>query len=150
MARVRTALDIPATPEAVWDLVTDWPAHSRWIPLTVVTVDGDSPVSSGLGTKFTGRSGLGPVAFDDPMTVTEWQPPVAEVPGVCRLQKAGPWVTGWAEIRVSANPSGATLEWIEEVRTRWTPRFTDPVVSKVGSAMFGGTLRKLARELATR
>jgi hypothetical protein len=43
MARVRSVLDIKASPDEVWALVTDWPAHGRWIPFTVVTIDDDSP-----------------------------------------------------------------------------------------------------------
>lgn len=147
MARVRTALDIPAGPDRVWQLVTDWTSHGRWIPLTVVTIDADSPVSSGLGTRFTGRTHLGPVGFDDPMTVTEWQPPEDGEPGHCRLVKGGPWLTGWADIEVIDIGPGSRVVWIEEIRPRRTPRLADPVVAAVGMRLFARTLRKLADEL---
>jgi uncharacterized protein YndB with AHSA1/START domain len=147
MARVRSARYIPTDPQRVWALVTDWSAHGRWIPFTEVRIDADSPASSGLGTRFTGRSQLGPIVFDDPMTVTEWRPPLAGRPGKCRLVKAGPWLTGWAEIEVSSAPQGTRVVWTEDVQARWTPRVADPVVAVVGSMLFGRTLRKLADEL---
>jgi hypothetical protein len=151
MARVQASLAIPAaSSDEVWKLVTDWPAHSRWIALTTVTIDADSPAASGLGTRFTGRTQLGRVGFDDPMQVTHWQPPTANVSGRCRLVKLGRWVTGWAEINVDAEAGASRLTWIEDLRPRWTPRFADPLVRLVGSALFGRTIRKLAAELETR
>jgi uncharacterized protein YndB with AHSA1/START domain len=151
MARIRTELLIDAPPDRVWTLVTDWPAQSRWIPLTTVTMvrpaAGD-PAGMGLGARFTGRSRLGPVRFDDPMEVADWQPPAGAEPGRCRVRKLGPWLTGWAEIVVSPSPGGARVEWVEEIRARWTPRIFDPVLAAVGSALFGRVLRAMAAEFA--
>ncbi len=147
MAPVRSVLDVKASPERAWALITDWRAHGRWIPFTVVSIDEDSPSPSGLGTRFTGRTALGPIGFDDPMTVTEWQPPDGSTPGHCRLVKRGRWVTGWAEISVSSQAGGSRLVWIEDIAPRWTPKFADPVVSRIGKVLFDGTLRKLAAEL---
>ncbi|HEV2886853.1 MAG TPA: SRPBCC family protein, partial [Jatrophihabitans sp.] len=144
MARIRTELVIKAPAPAVWELVTDWPAQSRWIPLTTVVVDRQGPSGPGLGTRFTGRTRLGPVGFDDPMEVTEWQPPAGTAPGRCRIRKLGPWLTGWAEIGVRPAAGGVRVEWIEEVRARWTPRLADPLIAVVGSAFFGRVLRKMA------
>lgn len=149
MALVRSSRRINAPAVAVWNLVTDWTAHGRWIPLTVVTVvtvDPGGP-AGGLGTRFVGRTALGPIGFDDPMTVTQWQPAVAGGSGRCRITHQGPWVLGWAEIEVRPEPSGCTLTWVEDVRPRWTPRFADPLVSRVGKVMFDGTLRKVAAEV---
>jgi uncharacterized protein YndB with AHSA1/START domain len=149
MARISTELVIDAPPARVWALVTDWPAQSRWIPLTTVTVDrpGSEGVT-GLGVRFTGRSQLGPIGFDDPMEVTEWRPPSGATTGRCRIRKLGPWLTGWAKIEVRPDPGGSRVEWVEEVRARWTPRIADPVIAAVGSAFFGRVLRKMAAELA--
>ena len=36
--------------------------------------------------------------------------------------------------------------WTEDVRPRWTPRAADPVVARVGTALFDRTLRQLARD----
>jgi uncharacterized protein YndB with AHSA1/START domain len=148
MARIRTDLVIDAPADRVWALVTDWPAQSRWIPLTTVTIDRPGAEGVGLGTRFTGRSRLGPIGFDDPMETTEWRPPAGDSTGRCRIRKLGPWLTGWAEIEVRPDPAGTRVEWVEEVRARWTPRIADPVIAAVGSAFFGRVLRKMAAELA--
>ncbi|HEX8095180.1 SRPBCC family protein [Jatrophihabitans sp.] len=149
MARIRTELVINAPAARVWALVTDWPAQSRWIPLTTVTIDrSGSEGVTGLGARFTGRTRLGPLGFDDPMEVTEWRPATDGVAGRCRVRKLGPWLTGWAEIEVRPSPGGTRVEWVEEVRARWTPRIADPVIAAVGSAFFGRVLRKMAAELA--
>ncbi|HEX2903078.1 MAG TPA: SRPBCC family protein [Jatrophihabitans sp.] len=147
MALVRAVRRIEAPVELVWDRVTDWQAHGRWIPLTVVSIDQDSPATRGLGTKFTGRTALGPLGFDDLMTVTEWQPPHDGAGGRCRIEHRGRWVGGWAEILVEPDGAATRLSWIEDVQPRWTPRFVDAAVSRVGTVLFGGTLRKLAAEL---
>jgi carbon monoxide dehydrogenase subunit G len=152
MARFRTELTIDAPAEEVWALVTDWPAQSRWIPLTTVTIDRHSPGRSGAGTRFTGRTRLGPIGFDDPMVVTEWQPVTGENPGRCQVRKLGPWLTGRAEIEVRPVVGGTRVLWWEDVGLRWVPRVLDrvlsPVIGAVGSALFGRTLRKMAAEFA--
>jgi len=147
MALVRVIRHIPASADQVWTLVTDWPAHSRWISLTNVTIDPDSPVRTGLGTRFTGRTALGPVGFDDPMTVTVWQPPADGESGCCRVVKRGRWLTGWAEIEVQPDAGGCRLNWLEEIRLRWLPRAADPMLALAGRLVFGRTLSKLATEL---
>ncbi len=152
MARIRTELVIDAAAEKVWGLVTDWPAQTRWIPLTTVTVQRPGQDGTGLGARFTGRSQLGPLQFDDPMEVTEWRPPAAGAPGRCQVRKLGPWLTGWAEIDVRPIAGGARIVWSEDIRLRWTPRFADrvlgPVIAAFGSVLFGRALRKMAAELA--
>ena len=147
MARIRTERVIDAATETVWALLTDWPAQSRWVPLTTVTLDRPGPAGAGLGTRFTGRTRLGPIRFDDPMEVTEWSPPAGGA-GRCRVRKLGPWLTGWAEIGVRPERGGTRVEWIEEVRARWVPRIADPVIAAVGSAFFARVLRKAGAELA--
>jgi uncharacterized protein YndB with AHSA1/START domain len=147
MAHIRSQLVIEAPAEAVWALITDWPAQSRWVPLTTVTVEYHGPHGAGIGTRFTGRTRLGPITFDDPMEVTEWQPPVGGV-GRCRVRKLGPWLTGWAEIEVRPVPGGTSVRWTEQVRARWTPRIADPVISRVGSMFFSRVLRKMGAEFA--
>jgi hypothetical protein len=148
MARLRSSVELPGVAaDAAWQLVTDWPAHSRWIPLTTVSIDADGPASFGLGCRFTGRTGLGPIGFDDPMTVSEWQPPTDRTAGRCRVVKRGRWLAGWAEIEVSPTAAGCRLVWTEDVRPRWTPRAADPLVARIGTVLFDRTLRRVAAEL---
>lgn len=67
-------VDIEAPAATVWHVVTDWERQGEWILGTRVTV-----TSSGdprrLGARFAAFTGVGPLGFNDPMEVTEWDPP---------------------------------------------------------------------------
>ena len=147
MIRIRTAVQMPGSAVAVWELLTDWPAHSRWVPATTVTVLEDC---GGVGTRFVGRSHLGPVGFDDPMTVTEFVPPTATTAGRCGIRKTGRVVLGTAGFTVA--PTGArtsAVEWWEDVTvaparlTRWV----EPLIARAGSMSFERVLRAASAEL---
>ncbi len=149
MARFTAVVRSPAPAAATWDLLTDWPAHGRWIPLTEVRVL--TPHARGLGTRFNGRTGLGPLGFDDPMEVVEWREPAAGRPGLVRLDKQGRVVLGGAEIEVEDAPGGGSVvRWTEDVQVapvRLTRPF-DRLVSALGRRAFERSLRAMARELA--
>jgi hypothetical protein len=135
---------VSALPAAIaFARVTDWPRHSEHIPLTTVFVTSDSP--AGVGTTFVGRTGLGRIGFDDPMTVTEWESPQGGQPGRCRLEKTGSLILGWAEIEVHPADGGSRVVWREEVRVRGLPRFFDAVARSGGQWMFGRALDGLLR-----
>ncbi|MFD0420191.1 SRPBCC family protein [Streptomyces sp. NPDC127108] len=135
MALFRVERATPLSPAEAWRRLTDWERHGRVVPLTRVTVSGGLP--QGVGTVFTARSGVGPVAFDDPMEVTVWRPPDTAESGLCRLVKRGAVVTGWAEIEVRSHGRGALVVWREELRIRRLPRALDPVVARVAARVFG-------------
>jgi hypothetical protein len=72
---VHVALDvvIDATPEAVFEAITDWPAQGEWMLGTRVEVrsgDGRS-----VGSQIAAWTGAGPVGFWDTMVITRWEPP---------------------------------------------------------------------------
>jgi carbon monoxide dehydrogenase subunit G len=151
MARFTTSVDIAAGVEQVWQRITDWPEHGRWIPLTTVRVT--SARADGVGATFVGRTALGPLGFDDPMEIIEWSPPIAGAHGHCRVRKFGRVVLGWAAFDVRANPhavgSGSILEWSEDVQIApvWLTRPADHVIAAAGRAGSGRALRMMAREL---
>ncbi|MFV2119240.1 SRPBCC family protein [Streptomyces sp. Act-28] len=130
-----------------WRRVTDWPAHAAGVPLTRVRVPAPGP--TGVGTRFTARTGIGRLGFDDPMEVVRWEPPGAgaEGPatGVCRLEKRGRVVRGWAEISVCAEGPGARVTWVEELRVRGLPRWCGPLSARAGRWVFGRELERLLR-----
>ena len=147
MIRIRTSVLMPGSAVDVWALVTDWPAHTRWVPLTTVEVLEDR---GGEGTRFVGRTRVGPVGFDDPMTVTEFVPPTATTAGRCAILKTGRVVLGTAGFTVA--PTGArtsAVEWLEDVTvvpeglTRWV----EPVIARAGSMSFERVLRAASAEL---
>ncbi|MFG2143730.1 SRPBCC family protein [Streptomyces sp. NPDC048696] len=123
-----------------WRRLTDWPRHSGSVPLTRITVT--TPAPTGVGTVFVARTGIGRLAFEDPMEVVAWEPPGAQRPGHCRMVKRGRVVTGWAEIEVRPDPSGtgARLVWREELRVRPLPRALDALIAPAGRLVFGRAL----------
>ncbi len=139
-----------ASVDDAWALITDWPAQSRWIALTQVFVVHQA---DGVGTRFRGRTRVGPIQFDDPMEVTIWEPPVDGRRGSCKVQKFGPWILGTAEIDVGSSGADAnrtTVTWKETVRLRGVPPVLNPVVRAMGGILFRMTMRKAIAELDAR
>ena len=131
--RIDRESSLPA--DEVWRRLTMWERHADVVPLTWIHVR--TPPPSGEGTVFVARSGIGPVGFDDVMEVVTWRP-AAEGGGLCRLEKRGSFVTGWAEIEVSSRAgSGSTVVWREDLRVRWLPGIFDGVLVGAGRWMFG-------------
>ncbi|MFD5573717.1 SRPBCC family protein [Streptomyces cadmiisoli] len=130
-------------PEA-WRRLTDWPRHGEVVPLTRVTVTTPPPTRE--GTRFVARSGVGPLAFDDPMEVTVWQPPTEDTPGRCRLDKRGRIVRGFAEIEVHPGPGGRTrVLWREELRVGLLPGPFDRALERGSVVVFGRAANRLLR-----
>ncbi|MGW1064895.1 SRPBCC family protein [Streptomyces aureus] len=124
------------SPAESWRRLTDWPRHADVVPLTRVAVRTPPPTRE--GTVFVARSGLGPLAFDDPMEVVAWHPPGDAAPGTCRLVKRGTFVTGWAEFEVHpAGRGGSRVVWREDLSVRALPGFADPVLLGSARWMFG-------------
>ncbi|WP_326755610.1 SRPBCC family protein [Streptomyces hirsutus] len=145
MATFHLQRTAPLPLDEAWRRLTEWPRHGAAVPLTRVTVT--TPPPTGEGTVFVARSGLGPVAFDDPMEVTVWQPPVDGSPGLCRLEKRGRLVRGWAEIEVRPGPGGRTrVLWREDLRVRFLPGFCDPALRAVSRGVFGRAVNTLLRQ----
>ena len=133
-----------------WRRLTTWERHADVVPLTRVVVR--TPPPSGEGTLFVARTGLGPVGFDDVMEVVTWQPPGPGRGGLCRLEKRGSFVTGWAEIEVTpaAGNGGCRVTWREDLRVRWLPGAFDGVLARAGRWMFGRAVDGLLKSPAHR
>lgn len=135
---------VPLPLDEAWRRLTQWPRHADVAPLTRITVVTPEPTRE--GTRFVARSGLGPLAFDDLMEVTLWQPPGDDEPGLCRLEKRGRIILGWAEIEVRPGPGGRTrVVWREELRIRFLPRLFDGMVERVSRTVFGRAANQLLR-----
>ncbi|GGR56826.1 SRPBCC family protein [Streptomyces roseolus] len=143
MSLFRVARVVPLAPAEAWRRLTDWPAHGRQVPLTRTTVLTSGP--SRPGTRFTARTGIGPLGFDDPMEVVRWEPPHGDGPGRCRLEKYGRLVRGWAEIEVAPGPGGTRVVWTEDLSVRGLPRAFDGVLARAGRVVFGRALDNLLR-----
>ena len=126
-----------AAPDVVWREVTDFARHAEGVPLTSATSDVGGP---GVGRRFTVRTALGPVGFDDPMVVTVWDPPFR-----VRVEKTGRVLSGWADICLTRTGSGTLVTWQEEVvpANRAVARLTRPLFDRVGRLVFGRALRRM-------
>jgi hypothetical protein len=120
-----------------WRRLTDWRRHGAHIPLTEVAVRPPEPTR--LGTVIVARTGVGRAGFDDPMEVVRWEPPTERAAGLCRLEKRGAVVAGWAEIVVRSRDGGAHVAWREEARIRRLPlpRLLGAPTAWAGRLMFG-------------
>ncbi|MEU6980690.1 MULTISPECIES: SRPBCC family protein [unclassified Streptomyces] len=151
MSRFRVERTVALPPAEVWRRLTDWPAHGAQVPFTRTTVLTAGP--NAVGTRFTARTGLGRLAFDDPMEVVVLEPPAPGRTGVCRLVKLGRVVLGEASFEVSdaagalsaGEPSGSRVVWTEELRLRGVPAAFDPVLALAGRVLFGRALDGLLR-----
>lgn len=125
-----------------WRRLTAWERHADVVPLTRITVA--ARAGGGVGTMFVARTGVGVLAFDDPMEVVVWRPPVGGRAGVCRLVKRGAFVTGWAEIEVRSGVGGGSrVVWREELRVWGVSRVFDSLVGWVARWVFGRVVRRL-------
>ncbi|MFB7506029.1 SRPBCC family protein [Streptomyces broussonetiae] len=135
----------PLPHDEAWRRLTEWPRHADAVPLTRIRVL--TPPPTRVGTRFVARSGIGPLAVDDTMEVTVWRPPCDDEPGLCRLEKRGRVVLGWAEIEVGPGPGGRSrVVWREEVRVRFAPRALDGVLDRTARVMFGRAVNRLLRQ----
>ncbi|MFJ8539736.1 SRPBCC family protein [Streptomyces sp. NPDC093591] len=136
---------VPLSLDEAWRRLTEWPRHGEVVPLTRVTVT--TPPPTHVGSRFVARSGVGPLSFGDPMEVTVWEPPGEETPGLCRLEKRGRVVTGWAEIEVRPGPGGrARVVWREELGVRPLPALFDGVLERTARYVFGRAVNRLLRQ----
>ena len=144
----------PASPSQVWDVLTDFAGHEKWIPMTTMRVDPGEPR---VGWGWAGVSGLGPLGFADAMVLTRWEPPAGDGEqqgsGRFSMVKVGRVLDGWADVRVEPAPGGGTaVTWAEDISLRPRPvrRLSQPLVDRAARAMFGSALDAMLREAARR
>jgi hypothetical protein len=129
VALIEIVREVRISAEESWNRLTDWEKHGRVVPLTTVTR---------TGSGFVARTGVGPIAFDDPMEIVEWREP-----SFCRLEKRGRVVVGSAEIGVQSLGSGSRVTWRENVHVRGVPRALDRLERRVATAVFGRVIDRL-------
>lgn len=127
-------------PDTLWRALVDWQGHGEWVPATTVRmIEGDG----GVGTQFVARTGVGPLAFDDHMTVTARDDRARSA----TVRKTGPLLLGDAGFTVIATPTGSMLTWFEDVTVPRVPRFLGPVAVLPSKASFLVALANLRRRL---
>jgi hypothetical protein len=101
-ATVSTTIDIDASPQAVWDVLVDFPAYPGWNPF-IDSIDGTAEVGRRLTVHLAGQNGAG----------TTFRPTVlAATPGeeLRWIGKLGPGrlFDGEHSFVLTANPDGTT------------------------------------------
>jgi hypothetical protein len=145
-AQVRSEVRVEAPAAVVWEYVTDWPRQGEWIPFTRVEVVGGGRAHE-VGGRIRAWTGVGPVGFWDPMTVTSWQED-PDGSARCEVLHRGAVVRGDGEFSVSPRgPHACTFVWGERLDLPFGP--VGAVLWRLGGwAMQRGVdmaLRRLAR-----
>ena len=108
--RLERSVEVDAPASVVWDYVTDWPRQAEWIPSTRVE---NLDEASGVGGRFRAWTGVGPVGFWDPMTITAWHRG-DDGSGRCEVLHLGRVVKGEGEFAVQATgPATSRFVWAE-------------------------------------
>lgn len=107
MAELTLSVDVDASPEAVWAALTDWSRQGEWMLATRVwPTDNDG---QGVGGGLAARTGIGPLAVLDTMTITAWEPPRR-----CLVRHTGRVIKGTGAFEVDELPGGRShFTWVE-------------------------------------
>ncbi len=145
MAALHLTRDSTAPPTVLWDVVTDFAAYQRWMPVTTMRLD---PGTRRPGWGFAARSGVGPVGFTDPMLLTAWEPPSDGRAGHFRVVKTGALLGGWVDARVEPRGGGSRLVWDQDLVVRPLPlkSLTAPVLTAAGELLYGRALDAIVAE----
>lgn len=129
------------TPDEALRRVLDLRRHDRIIPFTRVNpplgADALAP-----GTRFTARTSLGPLGFDDPMQITT----LSFAPAGATIEKLGRIIGGSIAVDVVASADGSLVRWRQTVQMPWLPKALLPVATRV---LRGGYRRVLVRLLSS-
>lgn len=142
---LQLTVDVPADPQTVFDAMTDWNAQHEWMLGT--RVEGRRNAGQGIGGTFAAFTGVGPIGFWDPMTITRWDPP-----WLVEVLHDGKVVRGTGEFRVERAGTGSRFVWREDIdvplgvlgRAGWL------LIKPLLVAGVALSLRRFARFAATR
>jgi hypothetical protein len=129
-------VQVPAPPQEVFALITDWPRHRQWMFLTSARQVGEREIEA--------YTGVWPLGFLDTMTIIRWEPP-----GLLLVEHTGRVVRGRGAIRVKACPGGSRVLWAEELRLPLglLGRALWPVARPLSVALARRSLRRLGELL---
>jgi hypothetical protein len=101
-------VEVNASAAAVFDALTNWPEQSKWILGTSVKAVKQN--GQGKGGTIIARTAVGPFGFNDPMTITVWEPPYR-----CDVIHTGKVVQGSGSFTVKRlGPSKSEFIWSED------------------------------------
>ena len=139
MAELVVTQVVEAPAPQVWELLTDWDLHDRWMLFT--RAEG----GRAEGETISAFTGVGPVGFLDTMTITVWEPPHRAV-----VRHTGRVVRGSGAFEVeelaAARSRVVWSEWIELPLGR-LGRLGWPLVRPALRQLVQVSLRRLARQV---
>jgi hypothetical protein len=133
------------SPREAWARVLDLRGHDRFIPFTRITQGLATASELHPGHLFTARTAVGPVGFDDVMTVESITPPTGSAPGKARIVKGGPLVLGAVDLTVSAHDGGSTVRWSQDVGVARLGRAGSWAAAAVAPLLYRPLLKRLLR-----
>jgi carbon monoxide dehydrogenase subunit G len=141
VAELIVSTDVDAPAGTVWDLLTDWDRHDRWMLLTRAS-----------GGRFAGASieaftGVGRLGVSDSMTILVWEPPHR-----CVVRHTGNVVRGSGSFEVhELGPDRSRVVWSEWVDLPFGAlgRLGWPLIRPLMRLGVVVSLRRLARLVST-
>jgi hypothetical protein len=130
MPRLKVTTTLDATPQQVWDDISDVGSHVEWME-DAVEITFTSDHESGVGTTFDCATKVGPFRLMDHMEITSWKP--GREMGVRHVGM----VTGSGVFTLTPVRSGRGRRGRDQTRFVWTERLTFPWY-------FGGPLGAIA------
>jgi len=126
VALIEIVREVYLSQDEAWSRLTDWQRHGDFVPLTSIRL---------TAAGFIARTGIGPLAFDDPMEIVS-----LEEPSFCRLEKRGRVMAGWAELRVIPLGGVTQVVWREDIHVAGTPRFAERLTRAASFRLFSRVL----------
>ena len=103
MAELVVTAEVNAPAQDVWDLLTDWEQHGRWMLLT------SASGGRAEGASIQAFTGVGRLGIHDAMTVVVWEPP-----NRCVVRHTGTVVRGSGAFEVhDLGPDRSRVVWSE-------------------------------------
>ncbi len=125
------AATVPAAPDVVWKLVTDWERQSDWM-LEASDFVVTSAHREGIGVEAEATIRIGGITTRDRIRVSVWEPPRK-----LTIDHLG-WVTGQGEIHIfPAGPDRSRVFWREELHPPLG------LLGAVGMRMFKPLMRRI-------
>ncbi len=112
MSALRVSIDIDATPETVWNALSDVQRHVDWMQ-DAVAIRFVGEQTTGVGTHFDCDTKVGPFRLTDHMTVTAWKQ--NETMGVDHHGI----VTGTGAFSLFPTDTGTRFVWEEQLTFPW-------------------------------
>ena len=108
MLLYRASVRVKASPERVWEWLSDWDRSADWIIGTTVDVVGEQ--HDGVGARTRATTKIAGISLIDEMTVSRWEPP-----RLIEVRHNRKPLLGDAWFEVVPVDGGAYVDWVEDL-----------------------------------